>query len=212
MRELGLADEFFLICHDDITGRPVVHDIAAHTGLAAALLAELVLSGHIDIRGKHLIVVDRRPPADAVSHEVLSQVISESEPHGLRTWLEYFSAEAQEAVGRRLTRAGYVEPRRGRTLSLRAIVRYPAIDPAASWPRVRLQGVLLDPRGLDMKSMVLAALVGATGLDRMFAFDLTVAQIRNRIERITGGLPPALHELVHSTGITVAAAIMGRRR
>ena len=44
-----LADQYFLIAHEDRTGRSRLHPRATGLGLAAALLGELMLEGRLRI-------------------------------------------------------------------------------------------------------------------------------------------------------------------
>src|SRR6266704_4142496 len=44
-----LADDLYLMAHDDRTGKPLLQPRAAGLGLAGALLAELVLAGRIEV-------------------------------------------------------------------------------------------------------------------------------------------------------------------
>ena len=46
-----LADDFFRLAHNDITGRALLHPAALSSGLAAALVADLLTSGHVSIQG-----------------------------------------------------------------------------------------------------------------------------------------------------------------
>ena len=64
-----LADQFFLIAHEDRTGKSRLHPRATGLGLAAALLGELVMQGRIRAVEGELFVVNPEPPGDALAHE-----------------------------------------------------------------------------------------------------------------------------------------------
>jgi hypothetical protein len=53
-----LADDLYLMAHNDVSGRPYLQPRALGLGLAGALLAELVLAGRVDAGPQDLI--DRR--------------------------------------------------------------------------------------------------------------------------------------------------------
>src|SRR2546430_10686900 len=105
---MPLADDLFLVMHDDRTGRPRLHPRAVGLGLGGALLGELMLFRRLTITDGRLVVVSDQPPRDVVVHAVLDQVIAERQPHAVRTWLVFFAQAATEQVARRLERAGYV--------------------------------------------------------------------------------------------------------
>ena len=50
MRPLPLADELFLIGHDEYTGKSVVNGDVLGCGLAGAVVAELLLAGRLTVR------------------------------------------------------------------------------------------------------------------------------------------------------------------
>lgn len=94
-----VADEFFLIAHNDSRGKAKLHPSATGLGLAAGLLAELILFGQITVSGGLVTVLDRRPPADALAHTVLDQLIGESQHQAVRTWLAFLSQSSTTSVG-----------------------------------------------------------------------------------------------------------------
>lgn len=57
-----LADDLWLIGHEDTTGRPWANATGMSLGVAAALLGELWLGGHIRIGQGRLDVAMGQPP------------------------------------------------------------------------------------------------------------------------------------------------------
>ena len=57
-----MADQYFLIAHEDRTGRSRLHPRATGLGLAAGLLGELMLEGRVRIIEGVLLFVSRQPP------------------------------------------------------------------------------------------------------------------------------------------------------
>src|SRR5437762_1499640 len=159
-----LADDLFLVMHDDRTGRPRLHLRAVGLGLGGALLGELMLSRRLSITDGHLVVLSDQPPRDVVTHAVLDQVIVERQPHAVRTWLAFFAQAAAEQVATRLERSGHVtrvEPRWPKRGSTRWV---PADMSTAAWPAARLRHRLHRRESLEEPDVVLAGLVDATGL------------------------------------------------
>src|SRR5215470_10146321 len=70
-----LADEFFLIAHEERSGRSRLHPRATGLGLAAGLLGELILLERVQVYRGELAVVSREPPGDALQHNVLDLLI-----------------------------------------------------------------------------------------------------------------------------------------
>lgn len=58
---LLIADEFFLMAHNDSRGKAKLHPAATGLGLASGLLGELLLYGHITVSAGQVTVMDRRP-------------------------------------------------------------------------------------------------------------------------------------------------------
>jgi Golgi phosphoprotein 3 (GPP34) len=97
-----LADDLYLLGHSDISGKPFLQPRATGIGLAGALLAELMLSGHIHVEPEGIAVARSAPPADRLAHHILDVVTGEAEDHPVREWLLYIGRTAAEDVARRL--------------------------------------------------------------------------------------------------------------
>jgi hypothetical protein len=103
-----VADDLYLLAHDDRTGRPLLAPRALGIGLAGALLAELMLGGSISLRRDGSVAAHRSWPADDLARRVRDQVAAEREPHPLREWLLFFARTAAGDVAWRLEQAGYL--------------------------------------------------------------------------------------------------------
>ena len=106
------ADDLYLVAHDDVTGRLRLHSRAAALGIAAALLAELMLGGQLTAApGATLAAVKGAPaPGDALAARILGQVTAEREPLSTRDWLAFLARTAPADVAGRLAQAGYLQP------------------------------------------------------------------------------------------------------
>ena len=97
-----VADDLYLLGHDDRSGKPLLQPRALGTGLAGALLTELMLAGCIGLRHDGTVVITRDTPQDAVQqHPLLKQVADEPGPQPVRSWLRFL---AHSAAGRRQRR------------------------------------------------------------------------------------------------------------
>jgi Golgi phosphoprotein 3 (GPP34) len=211
-----LADQFFLIAHEDRTGRSRLHPRATGLGLAAALIGELMLEGRVRVFDGDLHIVSRQPPRDALSHDILDLLIAQPQHRDVRTWLAFLSQDAAIRVGERLMRVGAVEPVTRRRMLSTQTLYMPNNEQqrnAAAWAPMRLANILV--RGLDMSvsDRVLAGLVAATGLTRHVLWDFeshrhAVLLLPNAI----ASLPSDLRELIEYTEASVGSVLtVGRR-
>ena len=209
-RVVQLADEFFLIAHDDAVGTPRLHASATGLGLAAGLLGELLLARRIAIGAGTVTVVDRRPPDDALAHTVLDQLVGEPEHRSVRTWLRFLGNSATESVGERLARAGTVRRQETRRMFRSTVVYRPVDMNTAAWPVTRLRASLGRVEPLPVADVLLLALLAATNLRREVLWGIEPATQR-RLNRLIDGLPPPLGELARHTEAAVGAAVLSGR-
>lgn len=197
MITLPLADELFLVGHDQYRGRPRVSGRVLDTGLAGAVLGELVLDGRIAIRPDTMVQVwDPRPYGERVTDAALAEILKQDRAHTVRAWVEHLRDQARVMVGSRLVGRGLVTPQR--------VQRFPAVDPViAAAPQTRL-GYLLDrPEQADEPSAVLGALTLVTGLDAAMGGP-SDRQIRDGLTQMHEALDPQLRAL--TLGVAAAAA------
>jgi hypothetical protein len=91
-----LADDLYLLAHHEITGRPFLRPRVTGLVLAAALLADLILTGHLSLKGGEPVPLDCPPPGDELSRRDLN--VLRSEPgHLARVWLLYLARTAAPA-------------------------------------------------------------------------------------------------------------------
>src|SRR6266700_549479 len=73
-----VADDLYLLAHDDRTGKALLPPRPLGTGLAGALLAELMLARLIGLRSDTAVVISRdAPPAAVGGHVLLRQFAGE---------------------------------------------------------------------------------------------------------------------------------------
>lgn len=211
-----LADQFFLIAHEDRTGRSRLHPRATGLGLAAALIGELMLEGRVRIFDGDLHIVSRQPPRDALAHDILDLLIAQPQHREVRTWLAFLSQDAAVRVGERLMRLGAVQPVTRRKMLSTQTLYMPNTEQqrnAAAWAPMRLANILV--RGLDMSvsDRVLAGLVAATGLTRHVLWDFEAHRhALLLLPNAIASLPSDLRELIEYTEASVGSVLtVGRR-
>jgi hypothetical protein len=211
-----LADQYFLIAHEDRTGRSRLHPRATGLGLAAALIGELILSERVGIVDGDLIILDRHPPADALAHDILDLLIAQARHRDVRTWLAFLSQDAAARVGERLMRVGALEPvTRRRMLSTQTLYLPNNAEQrnAAAWAPARLANLLVRGADLSVGDRVLAGLVAATGLTRHVLYDFEMHRHAfHTLPDAVESLPGDLRELIEYTEASVGSVLTAGRR
>ncbi len=210
MSRSHLATNFFLIVHDPFTGRTTVGRELLGCGLVASELADLVLTGHLDLVDDRVVVTDRSDGGeDEISRFVLDSVARQRTAHPVRTWVESIGEIVFGLVVDELVDTGVVRVEQHRAVLRRGPDRFPAQDLLkASGPRLRLEHMIRNPTTFDLPGAVAAAIVAALGIERTFEFDID----RELFTDLTANLPPTLERLVVGVADTVAAISMTIRR
>ena len=211
-----LADQYFLIAHEDRTGRSRLHPRATGLGLAGALIGELILEGRVGVADGDLIILDRHPPTDALAHDILDLLIAQSRHRDVRTWLAFLSQDAAARVGERLMRLGAVVPVvRRRMLSTQTLYMPTRAEQpnAAAWAPARLANLLVRGIEMSVSDRLLVGLIAATGLTRHVLYDFEMhRQAFQTLPNAVESLPSDLRELVEITEASVGSVLtVGRR-
>src|SRR5262249_12021636 len=102
----SIADELFLLAHDDVTGKPRLHPRVTGIGLAGALLAELLLPGLLGIRAGILLPFTDVTPGDSLLRQAFAPIQVERPAKPIRPWLDALAGVAANGVPERLAQAG----------------------------------------------------------------------------------------------------------
>jgi hypothetical protein len=212
MRTLPLADEFFLVGHDEYTGKPMVNAEVLDTGLAGAVVGELIMSGRLSVADTGLVTArDQRPYGERVTDAAMAEVLKQPEAHPIRAWIEYLRTEVRNMVAPRLVQTGMVQRVQSSGM-LRKSVRFPAVEPIkAAAPRARLRYMLDHPAYLDGHTAVLGGLTRATGLEHVLGAG-TSREARDSLSKMVEALPLDLRLLCGGVDQAVAAVALTVRR
>jgi len=204
-----VADDLYLLAHDDRTGRALLPPRPLGTGLAGALLAELMLARLISLRSDTTVMVAYdAPPAAVREHVLLALIASEPGPQPVTAWLGYLGQTAVRDVAARLEQAGYLTRVRSRVPG-RGGRMVPVNPDWAFAPVTRVRPALDPARQVTAYAAALAGLAVASGLG--FRLDQYQAQTgRNAGDAVTH-LPPDLRQLITQTQITVSSAVLSHR-
>jgi hypothetical protein len=212
MATLPLADDVFLVGHDEDSGKPLISDLAMDTVLAGAMLGELVFADRITITDQTVVLPHNATPVgDEVTDLALSEIVKQPERYPVRAWVEHLRDAARSLVGARLERAGMVDRVEARVM-LRNTVRYPArnrITAAAAEARVRY--MMDNLASLDEETAALAGLLLASGLEFVIG-GASSRDVRERLLGMTGVLRPELHSLIAGVESAIAALALSARR
>jgi hypothetical protein len=210
LADTGLvADDLYLLGHDERSGRPLLQPRALGTGLAGALLAELMLAGLAGLRQDGTVMITRETPRDAVAqHPLLRRVAAEPWPQPVRSWLRFLAATAGQDVALRLAGAGYLRQARGR--GRRGRGQWVPVSPDWAFAPMLLVRSALDPaRPLTARAAALAGLASACGLG--FRLEKYQIQAGRSIADAVAQLGPGLRELIAQTQTTVDSAVLSHR-
>jgi len=204
-----LADDLYLMAHHERSGKPHLQPRAIGLGLAGALLAELMLTGKIQIMAGEVAVADSAPPQDALAGSVLGLVVSEHQQHPARDWLLFLARTAAGDVARRLERSGYLTQTSARR-PWRAQRWVPVDADCAFAPLTRVKSALDPSRPVTAQGAALAGLAAACGLgSRLLPY--LPPKTRRRLDEAAGQLDPALRDLIAQTQAAVDSALLSHR-
>ncbi|MBN1172490.1 MAG: GPP34 family phosphoprotein [Micromonosporaceae bacterium] len=207
----ALADEFFRLAHHDTTGKPLLHPRATSLGLAAALIGELVCEQKIMVRDGRVYPWRRTPPADALAHATLDQIIAQPQHTLVGTWLEFLSQTAYTDVATRLWRAGHVRPVTSRKLLRSATVTYIPTDLlTAAGPLIGLTKILRSGGSVTWAEGFLLCLAVATDLAAQLVRDLP-KEAADHLDRLRAAAPGEISDLAAVTASAVGNAVLSYR-
>ena len=204
-----VADDLYLLGHDDRSGKPLLHPRALGTGLAGALLAELMLARWIALRPDSAVVFAPGVTRDTVTqHALLRLIADEPGPQPARAWLRFLAGRAAPDVAQRLEQAGYLEHVRGRVPWSQG--QWIPVNPDWAFaPMLRVRSALDPARPVTGHAAALTGLAVACGLG--FRLDQYQAPGGQPVQDAVARLGPGLQELIAQTRTAVDSAVLSHR-
>lgn len=207
-----LADEYWLLAHDEASGQLRLSARITGVGLAGALLGELALLGQVDISASGaFVIIDKRTPDDPLQHALLDQIRRE-QPRPVRDWLTYVGQDASDRVADRLAHTGLVTRRESR-LPWRGERWVPADVNTAGAPGALLVSALMRDAPLTTRAALLGGLCLVTGLERTALWEVRASfpdQI-TRLREAVDALPAPLPALIGETSALIGRAVASHR-
>ena len=220
-----LTDDFWLIAHDSVNGKPQLAASPLSTGLATGLLVELLFAGNIAVQNGQLYPQLVPAPEDSALSPVVRLIEEEDRAQrrqaglmhrqsalDLRQWIKYLGIDnrAADLVTNRLSQRGLVTLEQRRKMFGGPVSRFVVRDSYISGvPAVRLVTGLQRRELLDHQSLALAGLLLATGLHQQALESLTPDD-RSRLADQLRGMNPMLRELLRCGEQIVGEAVMTR--
>ncbi|WP_170222996.1 GOLPH3/VPS74 family protein [Nonomuraea turkmeniaca] len=177
--QLTFAEELMLLAHRETDGKQLIPNNVLNISLTAAELAELAALGKVEVRGKDLAVVDKRPVGDAELDAVLARMVKVGKALPAARWLIMINpVRKHRHYLRRLSERGAFKADRSRVLGLIPVERYGYDDPALPRAlRERLDKVIRGQKP-DARTVTLLALAHRSGvLRRLFSTGKRVEQL-----------------------------------
>jgi Golgi phosphoprotein 3 len=212
---LRLYQEVTLLALRDKEG--TVHFGAAYQyGLAAALIAELLLEGRVAIAadGRRQLVdlVDRTPFDDELLDECLTRLQDAKRRASLKTWVTRFAGlkRLKARAAETLVRSRILKSQEGRVLVFFPRTTYPARDPKPEREIVaRMRRAIFSGSSeIDPRTTLVVALAHASGI-LPHVFDKKRLKDRKaRLQHITDGslVGKATKEVIEAVNAAVIAA------
>jgi hypothetical protein len=193
-----LAAGFFLIAHDEFSGKlRIARDRLGH-GLVAAELAQLLIAGRIAIADGRVVLTDSyaAEPND-VDRYVLDTVQRHQSVRSVRAWVESLAEPLYELTARRLEDMGIVRREAGGGLVRRRPDRFPGVDLlTAARPRMRLERMIRSPKELDLPGAFTASLLWTLGADGALDPEIDKNAARELVQQVDEHLPADLHSVL----------------
>jgi amino acid transporter len=206
-----VGDDLYLVAHDDRTGKAQVPKRQLGLGLAAGLLAELMLGGSVCLRqGYVAVAVGARRPGheEPLAGRVRDLISAEPDLYPVRDWLRLLAQTAARDIADRLAEAGYLT-RAGSRVPWRP-ARYVPADPDWAYAALSRVRAALDPaRPFAAREVTLAGLVDAAGLGHRLDHDLSPSGVT--VGQAVALLPPDLRELIMQTRAAADRIVLAHR-
>jgi hypothetical protein len=193
-----LAAGFFLVAHDEFSGKlRIARDRLGH-GLVAAELAQLLIAGRIAIADGRVVLTDSyaAEPND-VDRYVLDSVQRHQSVRSVRAWVESLSEPLYELIAQRLEVMGIVRREAGGGLVRRKPDRFPGVDLlTAARPRMRLERMIRSPKELDLPGAFTVTLLWALGAEGALDPEIDKNAARELVQQVNEHLPADLHSVL----------------
>lgn len=198
-----IAEEVLLLAHSEDEGKQLIGSNELNAALGGAVLAELALSGRLELSAKKVVVTDPAPLGDPELDATLARIADQGRDRKPEWWVyKLHSSKLRDRLLTRLAESGVLTHERGKVMGIFPVNRWPEADGRVEAEvRQRVASALggADP---DERTAVLIAVLHAAKLDRK-AFP---GASKERVKEITEGAWAG--EAVAKTIASINAVIM----
>lgn len=207
MRAGSLRDDVFLLAHDD-DGRLLVSEPVISSGLAGAILVDLLLSGRVAVVDGRLDVVDSAITGDPEADATLEAIAADTSATGPRAWVSWLSAGAYERTAEVLEAAGVVRRITVRRLGLLPAQRCVPTDlEDLVRLRARLRFGLHSAEPLDAATAALCGLVRVVRLESSLLLSMSSTELLDALGAKAGAAPDAtVRQVIAAVDAVITAA------
>jgi multidrug efflux pump subunit AcrA (membrane-fusion protein) len=199
-----LPCEYFLMAHDG-SGRARIDQSVLETGLAGAVLCELVRTGRVGLDDGRLTATAHPTGPDRIGEYVLRSLINKPITP-VKSWLREHRRDLFVRLAQELADAGAVLPVT-RSWPRSGVAYKPADEALANGPAVRLVRFLVDTaQPPDEETYLLGALVDTTGLHRVLPVGVRPREVRDLMSRMLVDRPVSVPLQAVLEGINAAVA------
>ncbi|WP_214405843.1 GOLPH3/VPS74 family protein [Pseudonocardia lacus] len=193
-----LAAGFFLIAHDEFSGKLRINRERLGYGLVAAELAQLLVAGRIALADARVVLTDSYAlEPNEVDGYVLDTVQRHVSVRSVRAWTDSLAEPLYDLISRRLEQLGVVRRESGGGLVRRKPDRFPGVDLlAAARPRMRLERMIRSPREIDLPGAFTASLLWTLGVEGVLDPEIDRGAARELVRQVNEHLPADLHTVL----------------
>ena len=209
-----MATGFFLVAHDEFTGKPRISQDLLLCGLVGAQIADLVIGGRLTMAGDRVAVAHREVSGlDELGTFVLDSVVHEPDAHTVRSWNDALGEILHDLTVARLTADQVLRTETSRSLLGKRKTRYPAVDLVrARKPTVELREMFQDPGRFNLPGAFVASMLSTLEVETVLEPDTDRATVRSVAAQAAEHLPGSLSQLRAGLAETVAAISLTVRR
>ena len=217
MTTLLLAEDLFLLTHDDNSGK-AANTTSLDSGLAGALLLDLAAAGRVTIAdGDGIVAVDGPVPHPLLA-AAFRQIADSGTVRPPGQWVSRLPRELSPlapTVGRSLVERGVLREEQSKTFGLFKTTTWPTVDPGPETElRGLLQSVLVAGQTPDTRTSHLVALLSALDLvkevvakqDRKAA--VSRAQAIKESAASSGAVADAVSASVQAVQVAILTAVI----
>jgi hypothetical protein len=184
-----LAEDLFLLAHQEATGRLRIPSQFLDLGLGGALLLDLVLNERVTRDDHdHIAVVDQTPTGEPLLDTALMSIANESRAHDVQYWVRHLAKGARSAVERKLVAAGVLRVDDHKVLGIIPVHHAHQADGTIEHELLeRLHDAVVLERPASRETAALVSLTLAVGLERHLFPRSDRRAIQHRMRQIAEG-------------------------